>query len=385
MNDIKQAVAKHFKTAAELSRDLAAHPELSHKEFESSRKIVAILANAGYETEYPFQGYATAFRATCQNGAGPSAAFLAEYDALPGIGHGCGHNLHGALSVLAGLAMLELKDRFQGTLYLIGTPGEEQAGAKIGMAAAGVFDGLSLAAMMHCVGGGACQSNMAALGFRQFDALFEGRAAHAVAAPWEGASALACARKFIDLVDARRECFTPDIHFNAIIKDGGAASNIIPATASLRFDIRADSTEKLDAMEKLIRKCADGAALAMDCTVRLSPASGEYAAMKRSPELEQKAAAALLARGFKVAPVSPPLGSTDMGNVSQRCPSVHPLLAVTDKPIPWHTPEFAAACLTPEAEDAMRRGAEALVEMALDIFGNGEYSASTQKISIQNL
>ncbi|MDR1094896.1 MAG: amidohydrolase [Spirochaetaceae bacterium] len=368
MSDIEHAVAKYFKTAARLSRDLAANPELSHEEFESSRKITEILAGAGYEVEYPFQGYATAFRATCQNGTGPSAAFLVEYDALPGIGHACGHNLHGALSVLAGLAMLELKDRFRGTVYLIGTPGEEQAGAKIGMATAGVFDGLSLAAMMHCVGGGVCQSNMAALGIRQFEGFFEGRAAHAVAAPWQGASALACARKFIDLVDARRECFTPDIHFNAVFSDGGAAPNIIPATAALRFDFRADSSEKLDAMEKIVRNCANGAALAMDCAARLSSLAGEYAAMKRSPELEQKAAAALLARGFKVVPVSPPLGSTDMGNVSQRCPSVHPLLAVTGKPIPWHTPEFAAACLTPEAEDAMRRGAEALVEIALGVF-----------------
>jgi amidohydrolase len=372
MNDIGRAAAKHFETAVQLSRDLASHPEISHKEFESSRKIAAILANAGYEVEYPFQGYATAFRASCSNGAGPSAAFLVEYDALPGIGHGCGHNLHGALSVLAGLAMLELKDRFHGTIHLIGTPGEEQAGAKIGMAATGVFDGLALAAMMHCVGGGACQSNMVALGFRQFDLLVEGRAAHAVAAPWEGASALACARKFIDLVDARRECFTPDIHFNAIFTDGGGAPNVIPATASLRFDFRADSTEKLDAMEAVLRKCADGAALAMGCTVRLSSAGGEYAAMKRSPKLEEKVSAALLARNFSVVPVSPPLGSTDMGNVSQRCPAVHPLLAVTDKPIPWHTPEFAAACLTPEAEDAMRRGAEALVEVALDVFNGGQ-------------
>ncbi|MDR0639727.1 MAG: amidohydrolase [Spirochaetaceae bacterium] len=363
---IEEAVAKHFKTAVGLSRDLAAHPEISHQEFESSRKIAAILEEAGFAVEYPFQGYPTAFRATRANGEGRAAAFLVEYDALPGIGHACGHNLHGALSVLAGLAMMELRNEFRGTISLVGTPGEEQAGAKIGMAAAGVFDGLSLAAMMHCVGGGSCQSNMAALGFRQFDLFFAGRAAHAVAAPWEGASALACARKFIDLVDARRECFTQDIHFNAVFKDGGAAPNIIPATASLRFDIRADSDEKLDVMERLARKCIDGAALAMDCTARLVQAGGEYAAMKRLPEWEEKAARALRERGFKVAPVSPPLGSTDMGNVSRRCPAIQPLLAVTDKPIPWHTPEFAAACLTPEAEDAMRRGAEVLVEIAID-------------------
>jgi amidohydrolase len=367
-NMIAEAVAKHFGAAVALSRDLAAHPEVSHEEFASSRKIAALLEAAGFAVEYPFMGYPTAFRATCANGGGRAAAFLVEYDALPGIGHACGHNLHGALSVLAGLAMTELRGAFRGTVFLVGTPGEEQAGAKIGMAAAGVFDGLALAAMMHCVGG-ACQSNMAALGFRQFDLFFEGRAAHAVAAPWEGASALACARKFIDLVDARRECFTPDIHFNAVFKDGGAAPNIIPATAALRFDIRADSGEKLDATERLVRKCADGAALAMDCAARLVPSGGEYAPMRRLPEWEEKAAAALRARGFKVAPVSPPLGSTDMGNVSQRCPALQPLLAVTDKPIPWHTPAFAAACLTPEAEDAMRRGAEVLVELALDALG----------------
>jgi amidohydrolase len=366
MRDIEQAAARHFSAAAALSRDLAAHPEVSHAEFASSKKIAAMLEAAGYQVEYPFQGYATAFRAVYRNGDGPAVAFLVEYDALPGIGHGCGHNLHGALSVLAGLMMPDIKAAFHGTVYVIGTPGEEESGAKIGMAAAGVFDGLALAAMMHCVGGGACQSNMAALGFRQFNAFFEGRAAHAVAAPWKGASALACARKFIDLVDARRECFTPDIHFNAVFKDGGAAPNIIPSAASLRFDIRADSTEKLNALEDTVRKCAAGAALAMDCTVRIDPAGGEYAAMKRIPDLEEKAANALQARGFRVVPVSPPLGSTDMGNVSQRCPAIQPLLAVTDKPIPWHTPEFAAACLTPEAEDAMRRGAEALAELALD-------------------
>jgi amidohydrolase len=375
MNDIGCAVTKHFQTAVALSRDLAAHPEISHKEFESSAKIAAILKGIGYEVEYPFLGYPTAFRAVYKNGEGPTAAFLVEYDALPGIGHACGHNLHGALSVLAGLAMMELKTRFQGSVVLVGTPGEELNGAKIGMAAAGVFDGLSLAAMMHCVGGGACQSNMAALGLRQFDAFFEGRAAHAVAAPWEGASALACARKFIDLVDARRECFTPDVHFNAVFKDAGAAPNIIPATASLKFDFRAGSTEALDAVEALVRKCADGAALAMDCTVRLVPVGGEYAAMKRVPELERKITEALIARGFKVVPVSPPLGSTDVGNVSQRCPTIQPLLAVTDTPIPWHTPEFAAVCLTPNAEDAMRHGAEVLVELMLNALNGGRQGA----------
>ena len=362
---IAAAVARHFETAVRLSRSLAANPELSGAEYESSAAIVAILKNAGYEMTYPFLDLPTAFRGVLKNGEGPGAAFLVEYDALPVIGHACGHNLHGALSVLAALAMTELRGLFQGTVYAIGTPSEEQDGAKAAMADAGVFDGLALAAMMHCVGGGVCQGNMAALGIRQYHASFEGRAAHAVAAPWEGASALAAARKFIDLVDANRECFTRDIRFNAVFTGGGDAPNIIPARAAVRLDFRADTVEKLDLMDGIVKRCAEGAALALGCRVTFSPAGADYAPMKRDTRLEETAARLLAKRGFRVGPVSPALGSSDAGNVSQRCPAVQPLLAVTEEAIPWHTEGFASACLQPQAEDAMRRGAETLVELAL--------------------
>ena len=139
------AIEKHWQQAVELSDDLYAHPELPDQEFRSSQKVVDMLKAAGYEVEYPYMGYPTGFRAVLKNGEGLSAALLIEYDALPELGHACGHNAHCAMAVLAALALAEAKDQFQGTVYAFGTPAEEENGAKIGMAAKGAFDGLSLA------------------------------------------------------------------------------------------------------------------------------------------------------------------------------------------------------------------------------------------------
>ena len=154
LSSVKKVIGTHFKKAAELSCYLREHPELPDQEFESSRKMVEILKEAGFEVTYPFAGYETAFHALFDNGDGPEVAILAEYDALPEIGHGCGHNLHGSLSVLTGLALKDLKEFYRGKVHVIGTPAEEENGAKIGMAAQGIFDNMSLAMMMHSWSGG---------------------------------------------------------------------------------------------------------------------------------------------------------------------------------------------------------------------------------------
>ena len=152
---IKEAVNKHLDTAISKQRFSRAYPELPLQEFESSRKMAEILKEAGFEVTYPYAGYDTACVQKLDGfGDGPSVALLAEYDALPEIGHGCGHNLHGSLSVLSGLALMDLKDKFKGTLYVIGTPAEEENGAKIGMAEQGIFDDMSMAVMMHSSSGG---------------------------------------------------------------------------------------------------------------------------------------------------------------------------------------------------------------------------------------
>ena len=154
LSSVEKAVKGHLPKALELSRSLREHPELPDQEFESSRKMVEILKEAGFEVTYPYAGYETAFHALLDNGDGPEVAILTEYDALPEIGHGCGHNLHGSLSILTGLALKDLKDSYKGKLHVIGTPAEEENGAKIGMAAQGIFDNMSLAMMMHSWSGG---------------------------------------------------------------------------------------------------------------------------------------------------------------------------------------------------------------------------------------
>jgi amidohydrolase len=361
---VHESVERYRYEAWELSRYLHDNPEVSSNEFGSSAKIASMLKGWGFEVEYPFFGLDTAFRATFDNGPGPEIAIMVEYDALPDIGHACGHNLHGALAVLAGAVLKDLKDLYSGKIRVIGTPAEEANGAKVAMAEGGIFDGMALAITMHSIGG-ACQPNMDVLSMSEYTVEFTGRGAHSVAAPWHGRSALAAARKFIDLIDARRECFTPDIHVNSVFADGGKAPNIIPEHASLFVEFRTSSQAGLKDVEDMISKCAHGAAMALDCEVTLEKHAVSFADMVRIPALEEEMARILAGLGARVSPVSPPLGSSDVGNVSYRCPTLQPLISITDGQLALHTRDFADATLKPRAAEAMALGAEAIVLIVL--------------------
>lgn len=370
---IRSAVLQHLPEAQALSDSLAKQPEISYEEYESSRKFAELLAQAGFDVTYPYAGYDTAFCACLDNGEGPGVAILAEYDALPEIGHACGHNLHGALSALTGMALMDLKDCFKGKLYIIGTPAEEENGAKIGMASQGIFDDLSLAVMMHSWAGGRSLPNMDVLSLRCYVAEFHGETAHAVAAPWCGKSALAAARKFLDLIDARRECFTPDIHVNAVILDGGKAPNIIPDYAKIRMEFRTSSLARLEEVDEMIKKCANAAAMALDCTVSLSFGLSDFYDMVRVPALETSVADYLEEFGKAVGAVQPATGSSDMGNVSYHCPSIQPLLSITDENLALHTPAFRDATQKPPAYEALADGAGVLCALILETFRNPDF------------
>jgi amidohydrolase len=373
-----EAVEKHARTAKILSADLYACPEISGQEFESSKKIVALLERAGYAMEFPFCGMPTAFRGVLKTGKGPRVAVMVEYDALPDIGHGCGHNLHGSLSVLAALALMELRDLFTGTICIIGAPKEELDGAKIVMAERGVFDGFAAAMMMHSGSGGVSRANMAALSLRGYAVDFSGQAAHAVAASWRGRSALAAARKFIDLIDARRECFAPGVYVNAIITGGGTTVNVIPDRAGVRLEFRTASMGSLADAEDMITKCARGAAIALDCGMEMSRTCGDFADMIRVPALENEVEALFESLGVQTEPVSPPMGSTDMGNVSYRCPAIQPIISITGEDIALHTREFARATVKSEAFTAMKTGARVLTLLALKVLRDGEFRKKAQ-------
>ena len=373
------AIEKHWQQAVELSDDLYAHPELPDQEFRSSQKVVDMLKAAGYEVEYPYMGYPTGFRAMLKNGEGPSAALLIEYDALPELGHACGHNAHCAMAVLAALALAEAKDQFQGTVYAFGTPAEEENGAKIGMAAKGAFDGLSLATMIHSWSGPASISDMDVLSLRCYLVEFKGVSAHAVAGPWKGHSALAAARKFIDLIDARRECFTPDVHVNSVFKESGLQPSILPDRAVVRIEFRTDSMAKLEQVDEIIEKCAKGAAMALDCTVSFSKGTEDFADMVRVPVLEDTVEELLHEMGRASEPVRIPNGSSDVGNVSYHCPAIQPLLTIGETFYALHTPEFREETIKEPAHQAIADGAKLLGSLVLRALTDEEFRDAAQK------
>ena len=373
------AIEKHWQQAVELSDDLYAHPELPDQEFRSSQKVVDMLKAAGYEVEYPYMGYPTGFRAVLKHGEGPSAALLIEYDALPELGHACGHNAHCAMAVLAALALAEAKDQFQGTVYAFGTPAEEENGAKIGMAAKGAFDGLSLATMIHSWSGPASISDMDVLSLRCYLVEFKGVSAHAVAGPWKGHSALAAARKFIDLIDARRECFTPDVHVNSVFKESGLQPSILPDRAVVRIEFRTDSMAKLEQVDEIIEKCAKGAAMALDCTVSFSKGTEDFADMVRVPVLEDAVEDLLHEMGRASEPVRIPNGSSDVGNVSYHCPAIQPLLTIGETFYALHTPEFREETIKEPAHQAIADGAKLLGSLVLRALTDEEFRDAAQK------
>ncbi len=370
---IREAVERSHALAIELSDDLAAHPEVADQEFRTSRKIVEILRNAGYQVEYPYLDRATAFRGVLDRGEGPSVGILVEYDALPELGHACGHCVHGSMSVLAALALAELQERFHGKLYVFGTPAEEADGAKIGMSAKGAFDGLDLAVMIHSWSGGADVADMDLLSLECYVVEFFGLSAHAAAAPWDGHSALAAARKFLDLIDARRECFTPDIRVNSVFTDAGQRPNILPDHAELHVEFRTASQKSLKALRDTIIKCAQGASLALDCRFSYRKAYDGFADMVRVPALEQAAEEIMDRLGRPHVPVEGPSGSSDVGNVSYRCPSIQPLLSICNEPCALHTVELRDAVTGPEAHKAIADGAELIASLALRTFNDAAF------------
>lgn len=378
---LKKAINGNLAEAKALSDDLFANPEIAETEYRSSEKIVAVLRSHGFEVEYPFfekeLGYGTAFKAVLDCGDGPSVAILTEYDALPVVGHACGHNLHGSMSVLAGISLAEIKESFKGKLYVIGTPAEEVVGAKIFMSAAGVFDEMSLAVMIHSYSGVGSQPQMDLLNLRCFELEFFGKQAHAAAAPWQGHSALAAARKFMDLIDARRECFTPDMRVNSVFINGGEVPNIIPAYTKLRMEFRTISMGTLKALDESVRKCAAAAAMALDCEVKIHDDILDFYDMVRVPAVEEAVAELYGEIGEPVLPVSFPVGSSDMGNVSYHCPAVQPLLSIVDESYPLHSPEFANATLGAKALSALERGAYVIASLALRVFGDSDFREKT--------
>ncbi len=348
---------------------LGHHPELPAEEVESSRLFVEALRKDGFEVEFPFLGIETAFMAKKKHGQGGVVALLAEYDALPEIGHACGHSLHGTLSLYAGLALGRIVEETGGEVWVVGTPAEEADGAKSPMADAGVFDEVDLAMMFHA-SGGSSWADYRSLALHGYDFTFHGRTAHAAAAPWDGRNALNGVKLFLVAMDLLRQHVRPETRMYGVITNGGSAVNVIPDLAACRVEVRAPDKRGLDDLMEQVFDCARGAALATGTTVEWARFLQSFDDMRPNQAAEALARESLETHGFSCVPGPGASGSTDVGNVSYRCPAIQPMMAITEKPLALHTRAFAAATFTPEGHDALLRGAKALAETGLRVLAD---------------
>jgi amidohydrolase len=353
----------------ELSHDVHANPELCFAERGAARAVSRTLARHGVDAEVGGWGLDTAVRAT--TGAGePTIALIAEYDALPAIGHACGHNVICAAAVGAFLALHRLGAECPGTIELIGTPAEEGGGGKELIARAGGFDGVTAALMIHPFGMDVADHPW--LGVRQVEVTYHGLAAHASMTPFLGRNALDAAVLAYTGVGQLRQHMLADDRVHGIITDGGQAPNIVPERASARFYVRSAEPETLmtlaDRVDDVLRSAATATGTAAD--VRWDPCP-VYLPVRTNRPLAARYAVNLADRGRRVLPrgVAPTAlaASTDMGNISVRMPSIHPLLAVAPADVTIHTAQFAEWAASERADAAAIDAAIGLARTAADI------------------
>jgi amidohydrolase len=343
-----------------------AQPEVAFEEFKSAALLGARLQENGFAVERGVAGLETAFVATAQGqGDGPTVAILAEYDALPGLGHACGHNLIGVAAVGAGLAMKAVLPELAGTIQVIGTPAEEGGGGKAIMVEAGVFDEVDAAMMVHPSSKNLTRRT--SLTSYKIQIEFFGKPAHAAAKPDEGINALEAMILTYNGINALRQHLRDDARIHGIITHGGDAPNIVPEYTAARFYVRAaDSPYTLKVIEK-IQGCAKGAALATGARLAFSEYAPHYDNRLPNQKLYDLAEANMATLGLELSAPDERMGSSDMGNVSQVVPAIHPYVAIGPEEMGGHTAEFCAAAGSPAGHEGMIKAAKIMAMTAVDL------------------
>jgi len=376
-NHLKQTansdIDRRRRDLIDLSLRIHANPEIAFEEHESAEALAELLEANGFAVERGICEIPTAFRAAA--GAGePRVAFLAEYDALPGVGHGCGHNIIGTASCAAGIALKPLLEETGGTLVVIGTPAEEAAGGKVYMAARGAFDGLDCALMVHP--GNRNTAVAFALACLDFDVEFEGRPAHAAARPEAGINALDAMVAALVNVGLLRQQLRDSARIHGIITDGGQAVNVIPHRTAAKFLIRSEDDEYMDEVLKpKVLACFEGAAAATGCELKYRwGEESRYKAMRTNRALAEVYRANVEALGRKVVEQESrrSAGSTDMGNVSTLVPAIHPSIAIAPQHVPTHTVEFREMAASEEGHRGLLDSAKALAMTGIDVLMDSE-------------
>lgn len=349
-----------------ISHRIHAHPELAFEEEQSSGWLADTLIDAGFQVETGVCDLPTAFVARA--GSGPlHVAICAEYDALPGVGHACGHNIIAAMALGAGIAAARVADDVGLTVSVIGTPAEEGGGGKIMMLERGAFAGVHAAMMAHPAPGDSIMPRIIASA--RFTVDYWGKAAHASAFPELGinaADAMTIAQTSIGLL---RQHMRPTDRIHGIITQGGDAPNIIPAHTQADYSVRGRTVEELEELRPKIYRCFEAGALATGAKLEISRETIPYAEMHHDPAIAAiyQRHAESLGRTFPDPSTEAPSGSTDMGNVSLAVPSIHPMIGLDSLPAVNHQPEFTAYCITEAADKAVIDGSLAMAWTAIDM------------------
>lgn len=377
---IRERLGKHRPALLALSAQLHADPEVAFDEHRSAARVSALLWDAGFTTSVGCYGLPTAVEAVYGTGSF-RVLICAEYDALPGIGHACGHNIIAASAVGAALSLAAAADELDLTVVLLGTPAEEEGGGKVLLLEAGAFAQADLALMAHPTPGADIDcSGTSSQGCDRFRVSFRGRASHAAAAPSDGVNALNAATVAQVAIGLLRQQLPDGVRVNALVAAGGSAINVIPDYAELALEVRALDAEVQVSTKKLVLLACEGAALATGCTWSWEQSSPAYLPVRQHEGLLQLWNRNLSATGRTL--VRPPAGggggSTDMGNVSQAMPAIHPVVAVLGARGMPHTAAFAEETSGPAADAAVLDAALALAWTAADAAADPELRAALQ-------
>lgn len=361
VNLIYNSIDSESCKAFALNEYIFKNPELPYQEFLAYEKYLEMLKKEGIKVEEKFLGIETAFKATINEDKDSDIkiGILAEYDALPEIGHACGHCASGALSFLCALGLYKNKENLKGNIYLIGTPGEENDGAKTDLANSGLFDDYSYVIMIHMSDKNQPNSKFMAREAYNFE--FFGSPAHAAACPWSGKNAVNGMTLFIHALDMMRQQLRDETRVHGKIVTGGSAVNVIPDYASCEYWFRYKKKDYLDEVIKMAQDAAEGCAKATQTTVKITHPSRALADLKPTPHTDVIIESIYEELGIKVDKSHiMPLGSSDIGNLSYKCPAFHPVIAVTDTPMAIHTKEFAACMTTEKTKWAIENGAKVI-------------------------
>ena len=357
-----------------VSQELFEHPEVKFEEIRASKRLADELAQDGFEVELGAAGMETAVVAVHPSKRdGPTVAILGEYDALPEIGHACGHNLIAAGALGAALALGSIKDELPGTLLFMGTPAEEGGGGKVLMIDAGLFEGVDAAMMFHpdshtMVGRGS-------LAITEVKIEFAGKPAHASGCPEKGINALDAVIQTFNGINALREHIVDGARIHGIISHGGVKPNIVPEYAAAEFYVRAPENDYRDELLGKLRRCAEGAALATGATLTWSEIGHAYKAMKPNKTLGERFLKYVIGSGIPHNPdPDNAMGSTDMGDVTQVVPGIHPYVQICEDDVAGHSREFTEASGSERGAVAMLAAAKALAMTACDVLAEPGFS-----------